>query len=306
MVRTDPPHGAAHGRSRPSRSRVDLTPYVFISPFYILFTLFFLGPTIFAFVLSFFNWSATSAPRYLGTQNYERVWSDPIFWQAVQNTLVYAGASLFIVCPLALLVALALNSDLLWFKPLWRAVYFAPIVTSSVAVTLSFVMLYNRDFGLINATLISLGLDPVNWLGNRSVVRYAVIGVIIWRWTGLTSIYFLAGLQSIPKELYEAAQLDGADAIRQFWYVTLPQLRPVILFVSIIVMIGSMQIFDEPQILTGGGPANSSLSVVQYLYTRGINQVRFGYAATIGVTLFAAIFVLSLVQLRAGRSFRDA
>jgi len=306
MIRSEPLQGAMQAGPRPRRPRVGLTPYVFISPFYILFTLFFLGPTIFAFVLSFFNWSATSAPRYLGTQNYERVWSDPIFWQAVQNTLVYAGASLFIVCPLALLVALALNSDLLWLKPFWRAVYFAPIVTSSVAVTLSFVMLYNRDFGLINATLVSLGLNPVNWLGDRSVVRYAVIGVIIWRWTGLTSIYFLAGLQSIPKELYEAAQLDGADALRQFWYVTLPQLRPVILFVSIIVMIGSMQIFDEPQILTGGGPANASLSVVQYLYTRGINQVRFGYASTIGVTLFAAIFVLSLIQLRAGRSFRDA
>lgn len=306
MHRSEPLPDAEQVQRRPPGRRVDLTPYVFISPFYILFTLFFLGPTIFAFVLSFFNWSATSAPRYLGTANYERVWGDPIFWQAVQNTLVYAGASLFIVCPLALLVALALNSDLLWLKPFWRAVYFAPIVTSSVAVTLSFVMLYNRDFGLINATLISLGLDPVNWLGDRGVVRYAVIGVIIWRWTGLTSIYFLAGLQSIPKELYEAAQLDGADALRQFWYVTLPQLRPVILFVSIIVMIGSMQIFDEPQILTGGGPANASLSVVQYLYTRGINQVRFGYASTIGVTLFAAIFILSLIQLRAGRSMRDA
>jgi len=306
MTRSELPQGAMQARPRPRRPRVDATPYVFISPFYILFTLFFLGPTIFAFVLSFFNWSATTDPRYLGIRNYERVWSDPIFWQAVENTLVYAGASLFIVCPLALLVALALNSELLWFKPLWRAVYFAPIVTSSVAVTLSFVMLYNRDFGLINSTLVAFGLDPVNWLGDRNVVRFAVIGVVIWRWTGLTSIYFLAGLQSIPKELYEAAQLDGADALRQFWYVTLPQLRPVILFVSIIVMIGSMQIFDEPQILTAGGPANESLSVVQYLYTRGINQVRFGYASTIGVTLFAAIFVLSLIQLRAGRSFRDA
>jgi ABC-type sugar transport system permease subunit len=293
----------AHSSARQHRHK--FTPYVFISPFYILFGFFFLGPTIFAFVLSLYNWTAITEPRYLGLQNYDRLLTDPLFWQAVQNTLIYAGASIFIVCPLALFIAMALNSQLLWFKPFWRAVYFAPIVTSSVAITLTFLTLYNRDFGLINALLIQMGLDPVNWLGDRTTVKLAVIGVIIWRWTGLTSIYFLAGLQSISKELYEAAQLDGADSLRQFWYITLPQLRPVMLFVGIIVTIGAMQIFDEPQILTGGGPANASLSVVQYLFTRGIGQVRFGYASAIGVILFAAIFVLSLLQLRAGRGFRS-
>jgi ABC-type sugar transport system permease subunit len=241
----------------------------------------------------------------MGLQNFQRLFADPIFWQAVQNTLIYVGASLFIVCPLALLVAMALNSRLLWFKSFWRAVYFAPIVTSSVIITLTFLMLYNRDWGLINSLLVQLGLSPVNWLGDRDTVKLAVIGVIIWRWTGLTSIYFLAGLQSIPQELYEAAQLDGADNLRQFWYITLPQLGPIVLFVSIITTIGSIQIFDEPHILTGGGPANASLSVAQYLYDRGIAQVHFGYASAIGVVIFAAIFVLSLLQISARRRFRN-
>ena len=156
----------------------------------------------------------------------------------------------------------------------------------------------NKDYGLFNGVLGFFGLEPVNWLGDRSKVKLAVIGVVMWRWTGLTSIYFLAGLQGIARVLYEAAKIDGANTWQRFWHITLPQLRPVTLFVIIIVVIGSLQTFDEPQILTEGGPANASLSVVQYLYSRGIEQLRFGYASAIGVLLFISIFVLSFLQFR--------
>jgi len=286
---------AGHQRTR-------FAPYAFISPFYILFFGFFLGPTLYAIYLSFHRWTSVGIPEYMGLRNYDRLLGDRIFIQAIENTFLYSAASLFIVCPLALLLAMALNSKHLWFKSFWRAVYFAPIVTSTVAISLTFLTLYNREFGLLNALLSVFGVQQIDWLGDRGIVRYAIIGVIIWRWTGLTSIYFLAGLQTISQDLYEAAAIDGANAWQRFWNVTIPQLRPVILFVSVIVTIGSLQIFDEPQILTGGGPANASISVVQYLYSRGIANLRYGYASAIGTVLFVMIFVLSLVQLQFLRS----
>lgn len=282
-------------------------PYFFISPFYILFTLFFLLPTLFALVLGFLRWNSMGAPEWFALRNYERLFSDEVFWQAVGNTAFYAAGSLFIVVPLALLEALALNSKMLRFRTLWRAIYFAPIVTSAVAISLVFRMFYNREYGLLNQLILALGGLPVDWLGNQGVVKFAVMGVVIWRWTGLLAVYFLAGLQSISEDLYEAAAIDGASSWQRFFHVTLPSLRPVILFVSVIVLIGSLQIFDDPQILFGsgtpGGPANAGLSIVQYLYGRGIGQLLYGYASAVGLFLFVVIFVLSLVQFRVFRGF---
>lgn len=282
-------------------------PYFFISPFYILFIIFFLFPTLFALVLGFLRWNSMGTPEWFGLRNYERLFSDPIFWQSVGNTIFYAAFSLFVIVPLALLEAMALNSKKLRFRTFWRAVYFAPIVTSAVAISLVFRMFYNAQYGLLNNIIIALGGMPVDWLGNQSVTKFAVMGVVVWRWTGLLAVYFLAGLQSIPEELHEAAAIDGANGWQRFVHVTLPSLRPVILFVSVIVLIGSLQIFDDPQILFGnatpGGPANSGLSIVQYLYTRGIGQLLYGYASAVGLVLFVAIFVLSLVQFRIFRGF---
>jgi ABC-type sugar transport system permease subunit len=281
-------------------------PYWFVSPFFILFSIFFLLPTLFALGLGFFSWSALGTPNFFGIKNYERLFTgDPIFWQAVGNTAFYAGSSLFVVAPLALLLALALNAKELRFKTFWRAIYFAPIVTSTVAISIVFRLLYNEEYGLINTVIGVVGIEPVNWLGNVATTKFAVMGVVLWRWTGLLSIYFLAGLQSVPQELYEAAALDGASRVQRFFNVTLPSLRPVVLFVSVIVLIGSLQIFDDPEILTGGGPANSSLSIVQYLYLRGINNLFYGYASAVGVVLFIAIFTLSMLQFRLFRGFRE-
>lgn len=284
-------------------------PYFFISPFYILFTLFFLLPTLFALVLGFLRWNSMGAPEWFALRNYERLFGDEVFWQAVGNTAFYALGSLFIVVPLALLEAMALNSKMLRFRTLWRAIYFAPIVTSAVAISLVFRMFYNSEYGLLNQFILALGGMPVDWLGNQGVVKIAVMGVVVWRWTGLLAVYFLAGLQSISEDLYEAAAIDGANGWQRFFSVTLPSLRPVILFVSVIVLIGSLQIFDDPQILFGsgtpGGPANAGLSIVQYLYGRGIGQLLYGYASAVGLFLFVIIFVLSLVQFRVFRGFES-
>jgi ABC-type sugar transport system permease subunit len=286
-------------RPRAAFQQDRFAPYIFISPFFILFTIFFLLPSLFAIAVSFYKWKALGVPEFFGVRNFERLFTgDPIFWQAVRNTLFYAASSLFVVTPLALLQALALNSKRLKFRTFWRAVYFAPIVTSTAAVAMVFRMLYNREFGFLNEFIMALGGMPVDWLGDRNVVRFSVMGVVLWRWTGLLAVYFLAGLQSIPDSLYEAAAIDGATQRQRFFHITLPALRPVMLFVAIIVLIGSIQIFDDPQILTQGGPANASLSVVQYLYTRGINDLLYGYASAVGVFLFVVIFSLSMLQLR--------
>ena len=294
--------------SKPQRFRQDkYAPYFFISPFYILFAAFFLFPSVFALVLGLFKWGALGTPEYFALRNYDHMFKDPLFMKAVGNTLFYGAASLFIVAPLALLEAMALNAEGLRFKYLWRTLYFAPIVTSTVAISLVFRLLYNTDYGFINQIILILGGVPVKWMESQDLTKVAVMGIVIWRWTGLLAIYFLAGLQSIPRDLYEAAAIDGASSIQRFLNVTIPLLRPVILFVSIIVLIGSLQIFDDPQILFGGttpgGPGNSAISLVQYLYNMGIQRQLFGYASAVGVFLFVIIFVLSLVQLRVFRGF---
>ena len=277
-----------------------LAPYAFISPFYVLFGLFFMAPSLIALVLSLFRWDGINDPRFVLARNYGRLVSDKVFAQAASNTAVYAIASLVIVIPLALVLATLLNAKSLRFSNIWRAMYFTPVVTSTVAITLVFQILYNRDTGFLNAPLIYLGFEPIHWLGDRFWVKVAIIILIVWRSTGLLSIYFLAGLQSIPEELYEAAAIDGASALQKFFRITIPMLRPIILFVSIIVLLSSIQIFDEIQILTNGsgGPANASMSVVQYLYARGFTRLRLGFASAVGTALFATVFILSLLQLQ--------
>lgn len=275
-------------------------PYAFISPFYILFGIFFLAPSLIALVLSLFRWDGINDPRFVQLLNYQRLLNDKVFAQAATNTAIYAIASLFIVIPLALVLAVLLNAKSLRFPSVWRAMYFTPVVTSTVAITLVFQILYNKHSGLLNAPLIYLGLEPINWLGDRSWIKVSIILLITWRSTGLLTIYFLAGLQSIPEEMYEAASIDGASVIQRFFFITVPMLRPIILFVSILVLLSSIQIFDEIQILTGGtgGPANSSMSLVQYLYVRGFTRLRLGFASAVGTVLFATVFILSLIQLR--------
>lgn len=272
-------------------------PYGFIAPAYLVFLVFMLGPMLFSVLLGAFSWNGLSGIEYRGAGNYRALIADEVFRLALRNTLVYSAVSLFLVVPLALFLALALNSPRLRLRVFWRAVYFAPIVASSVAISQTFIMLFNRDFGYINTVLTRIGIDPVNWLGSGRIALIPVCILIVWRWTGLTSVYFLAGLQGIDPVLYDAARVDGASTVQCFRRITLPQLRPMTLFVSVIVLIGSLQIFDEPHILTGGGPANATLSVVQYLYQRGFEQFRFGYASAIGFILFVSIFVLSLVQM---------
>ena len=286
-------------KSRSFRSE-KIAPYFFISPFYIIFSIFFLVPTLASFVLAFFKWKGVKAPKFRGWGNYEYLFfKDQNFWDIFQNTIFYSVGSVFITIPLALLLALALNSHSLKLKPFWRLVFFSPIVTSVVAAALSFKMILNSEFGLLNYALSFIGIESINWVESSATSKWSVMMLVVWRWTGLTCIYFLAGLQFIDRTLYEAAKIDGATAWHQFWYVTLPQLAPVTLFVCIIVSIGSFQIFEDVFVMYSGNDVPThAKSMVVYILERGFQQLRLGFGSSIGVFMFVCIFVISLFQFR--------
>ena len=284
-----------------------IAPYFFISPFYIIFTIFFLIPTVASFVLAFYKWKGVKAPKPRGWGNYEYLFfKDQNFWEIFQNTIFYSAGSVFITIPLALLLALALNNQSLKLKPFWRLVFFSPIVTSVVAAALTFKMILNSEFGLLNYAISFMGIEPINWVESSSTSKWSVMMLVVWRWTGLTCIYFLAGLQFIDRTLYEAAKIDGATAWHQFWYVTLPQLAPVTLFVCIIVSIGSFQIFEDVFVMYSGNDVPThAKSMVVYILERGFQQLKLGFGSSIGVFMFICIFIISLLQFRTFASNLD-
>ena len=288
------------------RNQRRLAPYFFIAPFYILFVVFFLGPGFFALYLSVHSWNGIGPLKFVGINNFKELLSDAVFLKALRNTAFYSGTSLFVVTPISLLLAVALNARLVRFKDALRTIYFTPIVTSSVAISIVFLVLYNQRSGLLNTLLGYVGVDSINWLGSKQWSKFAVLGLVTWRWAGFNAIYFLAGLQTIPQALYEAAMVDGANRWQMFWEITIPMLRPVLLFVAVIVLIGSAQIFEEPYMLTSGGPVDSSLSIANYLYRVGLSQyLRFGYASAIGFVMFAIIFFFSWLQMRSFGIFQE-
>jgi ABC-type sugar transport system permease subunit len=288
------------------KSQAKLAPYFFTAPFYILFFVFFLFPSLIAIVLSLYQWNGIGQPKWIGLRNFQRLFADPYFWQAAGNTMIYMLASLLFIIPLALVLAATLNSSSLKLRGFWRSAFFSPIVTSVVAITLVFTLLYSRDYGLINAVLVKFGLPRINWLGDGQWAKVSIIILIAWRWTGYHTVYFLAGMQSVSQEYYEAAMIDGANSIQQFFKITLPLLRPIILYIVVVVTAGSLQIFEEPFILTGGGPANATMSITQYLYVQGITNLKYGYGSAVGLVLFATVFSISMIQLRAFGIFRES
>ncbi len=274
-----------------------LAPYIFISPFYILFVVFALGPLIAAFYFSMVKWAGTGPMTFLGAGNYLELFEDRIFLKSLGNTTYYAIGSVFVILPLALLLALMINAAVVRVKSLFRVAFIMPLLTSTVAATIMFLLMFEHQYGLFNAVLDAIGLTPLKWL-DEELVKLSVLLVAAWRYTGLNMLYFLAGLQSIPPDVYEAAAVDGAGRWTTFWLITLPLLRPVSLFVVVITIIGSFQFFAEPLLLAGGGPNNASLTIANYLYRVGFQFLRMGYASAIGYVLAFIIFILTLLQLK--------
>jgi multiple sugar transport system permease protein len=278
----------------------------FLAPALIAIGVFFFIPVIAAFLMSFtdfdiYSLSSWQYARFIGLKNYVQLVEDPLFWKALKNTLYFllVGGPLSIAVSLG--AALLLQSKLVKFKSFFRLIYFAPVVTTLVAVAVVWRFIYHPRFGLLNYLLSLVGVSPVDWLGDPQWAMPAIILMAVWKNFGYNMIIFIAGLQNIPQELYEAASIDGASTLQQFRSITLPMLAPTTLFISIITMIGYFQLFAEPYVMTQGGPLNSTLSIVLLMYQQGFRWWNMGYSAALAFVLFAFIFAASLLQTRLQR-----
>jgi ABC-type sugar transport system permease subunit len=268
-------------------------PYAFISPFFVLFTLFMIVPIGAGAYLSLTDWAGLGSPVYIGFDNYTRLFQDPSFGAALGNTAIYTVFALAVVLPASLLLAQALNARGLKLRDFFRLTYFMPVVLSPIIIALVFGLIFDGQYGLLNAVLEALfGFGGVSWLTDPFWARAVVVILVLWRWTGFLTIFFLAGLQAVPRELLEAAEVDGAGPVRRFFSVTLPQLKPITAFIAVTMLVNTAQIFEEPFLLTQGGPGESTLSVSMFLYRAAFQRQELGYAAAAGVVMFIIIFAL--------------
>jgi multiple sugar transport system permease protein len=280
--------------------------WVLLAPALLLIGFFFLLPVAAAAILSFtdFDIYAVGDPantRWIGLANYATLLGQPVFWRALANTCYFAlvGGPLSVL--VALGAALMVNARVVRYKSLFRTIYFAPFVTTLVAVALVWRYLYHPQYGLLNYALGAIGLGPIDWLGDPRWAMPAIIGLAVWKNFGYSMLILIAGLQSIPQELYEAAELDGAGDWTRFRYVTLPLLRPALVFVGVITTIGYLQLFAEPYVMTQGGPVRSTTSLVLLMYEEAFRWWRIGYGSAIAFVLFVIVLVATLLQLRLQR-----
>lgn len=280
------------------RSR--LTAYTFISPFFILFSIFGLYPILFTIYLSFFKWDALGPMTFVGLRNYELVTGDPTFWISFSNTIIMGLMGTVPQLIVALLLAVLLHSGMTKFKKTFRILYFMPNITSIVAVTLVFSTLFGNN-GMINWLLNGLGLESMAFNSGWWGVKIAISSMVMWRWTGYNAIIFLSGLQSIPHDLYEAARIDGASRTQQLLFITLPLLKPFIVFVTLLSTIGALQLFTEPYVFLGqagtGSTRQEGVTMVIYLYSEAFRNSFFGTAAATAVLLFLITIVFSVLNM---------
>jgi ABC-type sugar transport system permease subunit len=282
-------------------------PYVFISPFFIIFLAFGLLPILFSLVVSVFDWRGTTPGAYVGLANYRILLNDPSFYKALWNTVYVWIGSVPTMIFLALVFAVILNSRLVRFRGLFRTLYFLPVVTSLLIAGLIFSLLFSSSFGLVNRVLDPLGIGPINWLADPNWMKVTLILALLWRWIGNDVVLMLAGLQQIPTDLYEAAKVDGASEVQTLWHITVPLMRPVILFDVIISTIGAFNLFAEPFALfgPGGGIEQSGLVTGTLLYQYAFVYFKFGYGSALAWVLAMVIFALSMIQLRLGNRSVD-
>jgi multiple sugar transport system permease protein len=278
-----------------SVSRKSLLPYLLVSPYLVFVGVFVLFPVGFCFFLTFHKWNIISPMKFIGVDNYSRLFHDRLFWKAIGNTLKF----LLLHIPLQLVVSLFLAQMLnqrIRAIAFFRASFFLPVIVSGVVVTILWQQLFGFDSGMINRALDAIGLPRAGWLVNPNLAIYSIAVMATWKNVGLYVILFLVGLQTVPPQYYEAAKLEGAGPWQQFYHITLPMINPTIFLVVVLSTIGGFSLFIEPYIMTGGGPLNQTLSAVLYIYKQAFQYYNMGYSATLG--FFYAIMIMTVVVLQ--------
>ena len=273
-------------------------PYVMIAPIVVIFALFMIYPILRSLYLSFFE-LVSGSYEFVGFQNYARLFKDETFWKSLFNTCIFLIVQVPIMIGGALLIAVAIEQKFIKGRAFFRTTIFLPSVTALVAYALVFKVLLNGDHGLLNFVIEMLGGKGVNWFYEEWPARFAIIISITWRWLGYNMIILMAGIQSISNDLMEAADIDGATFWDKLFYITIPMVKPIILFCTITSTIGTLQLFDEPYILTAGGPNYATITMGQYLYDNGFRYLKFGYASAIGYVMTVIIALLSVFQFKA-------
>ena len=270
-------------------------PYLLVSPYLIFVVVFVAFPVLFCFYLTFNKWNIISPMKFIGIDNYTRLLHDRLFWKAIGNTLKFLLLHIPLQLVVSLFLAYLLNQKLK-AAAFFRASFFMPVIVSGVVVTILWQQLLGFDGGLINRMLMSLGMHKIGWLVNPGVAIYAIAIMATWKNVGLYVILFLVGLQTVPPQYYEAAKMEGASRWQQFYHITLPMINPTIFMVVILSTIGGFSLFIEPYIMTGGGPLNTTLSAVLYIYKQAFQYYNMGYSATLG--FFYALMIMTVVILQ--------
>ncbi len=275
--------------------------YAFLAPYLLIFATFWIWPIISSFLTSFQN-TRVNPWKFSLSINWGRLIGDPAFYNALYNTLIILVIQVPVMIALATVMAVLLNSPLLKARPLYRFAFFAPVVVGEVAYSAVFRLMFSFDFGIVNKIITLVGLPAVSWFDNANAAMTLIIIAVTWRWAGYNAIIILAGLQSIPDDVYEAATLDRVSKTQQFFHITLPLLKPIILFCVILSVIGTMQLFTEPFLITNrGGPGGGTETLGLLLYREGFRSLNFGYASAVAYTMAALAIAISLLNLWIGR-----
>jgi ABC-type sugar transport system permease subunit len=273
-------------------------PLLFISPFFILFVIFGVYPILFSLWLSLHSWRGVGAMKFVGLDNYVLLLRDRIFWNTMLNSailfVIYVPLMTFLACVLATI----LHADFVKLQGFWRALIFVPYITSMVATGYTFKLIFDQRAGIANHVLGFFGIGPIPWLDDPWWARITLGLLMIWAWLGYNTVIMLAGMQTIPSEIGEAALVDGASRTQIFFRITIPLLRPVIIFAVTLSIIGTFQMFTEPYILTGGGPIRATETPMMEIFSNTFTALKFGYAAAMSYVYFAIIVVITLAQLR--------
>ncbi len=273
----------------------NLLPYLLVSPYIIHLLVFVAFPVFFSIYLTFNKWNIISPMEFIGFGNFIRVFQDDLFFKSIYNTLKFLIVHIPLQIIVALMLAELLNQKIV-LRPFFRAAFFLPVVVSGVVVSMLWQQLYGFDTGILNRLLSTFGLGKIGWLVNPDMAMVSIAIMATWKNVGLYVILFLVGLQTVPPQYYEAADLEGASHWQKFWYITLPMINPTIFMVVILSTIGGFSLFIEPYIMTGGGPLNSTLSAVLYIYKQAFTNYHMGYSATLG--FFFAFIILAVVVIQ--------